>query len=177
MKATKFNEEVLFTADDVVKVDANDIEELKKKARQNPRRRIRICAHKKLDDSIHEMLIVHEKSCYVRPHKHIDKTESFHIVDGSADIILFDEDGQINKIIPMGDYASGRKFFYRLPPSRYHTLMIQSDVLVFHEITNGPFKLEDTVWASWAPLETDVDEVSRYMELIASYIEENCRYG
>ena len=93
MKATKFNEEVLFTADDVVKVDANDIEELKQKARLNPRRRIRICAHKNLEDNIHEMLIVHEKSCYVRPHKHINKTESFHIIDGSADIILFDEDG------------------------------------------------------------------------------------
>ena len=177
MKATKFNEEVLFTADDVVKVDANDIEELKQKARLNPRRRIRLCVHKDLDDSIHEMVIVHEKSCYIRPHKHINKTESFHIIEGSVVIILFDEDGQINKIIPMGDYASGRKFFYRLPPSHYHTLMIQSDVLVFHEITNGPFRPEDTVWASWAPKETDLDEVSRYMELIASSIGENCKYG
>jgi len=130
-----------------------------------------LCVHKGLDDSLHEMLIVHEKSCYIQPHKHIGKTESFHIIEGLVDIILFDEDGRINGIIPMGDYASGRKFFYRLPPSRYHTLMIQSDVLVFHEITNGPFKLEDTVWESWAPLETDVDEVSRYMELIASSIE------
>ena len=177
MEATKFNEEVLFTADDVVKVDANDIEELKQKAKHNRRKRIRLCAHKGLDDSIHEMVIVHEKSCYIRPHKHINKTESFHIIEGSVDIILFDEDGQINEIIPMGDYASGRKFFYRLPPSRYHTLMIKSDVLVFHEITNGPFKPEDTVWASWAPLEKDEDEVSRYMVLIASYIDENCRYG
>ena len=177
MKATKFNEEVLFTADDVVKVDANDIEELKQKARLNPRRRIRICAHKNLEDNIHEMLIVHEKSCYVKPHKHIGKTESFHIIEGSVDIILFDEDGQINEIIPMGDYASGRKFFYRLPSSHYHTLMIQSDVLVFHETTNGPFRPEDTIWAPWAPLETDVDEVSQYMKLIASSIEENHKHG
>ena len=171
MNSTKINEEVLYATDNVVRIESSDIEELKQKARQNPRRRIRICVHKDLDDSIHEMLIVHEKSCYVHPHKHIGKTESFHIIEGTVDIILFDEGGQINEIIPMGDYASGRKFFYRLPPSRYHTLIIQSDVLVFHEITNGPFKLEDTVWASWAPLETDVDEVSRYMELIASPIE------
>ena len=171
MKAIKFNEEVLFTADDVVKVDANDIEELKQKAKHNRRKRIRLCAHKGLDDSIHEMVIVHEKSCYIRPHKHNNKTESFHIIEGSVVIILFDEDGQINKIIPMGDYASGRKFFYRLPPSHYHTLIIQSDVLVFHEITNGPFKPKDTVWAPWAPEEADVDEVSRYMESITNSIE------
>ena len=177
MKTTKFNDEVLFAVDDLVKVDANDIEELKQKARLNPRRRVRLCAHKDLNDSIHEMLIVHEKNCYVRPHKHVGKTESFHIIEGSVDIILFDEDGQINEIIPMGDYASGRKFFYRLPSSHYHTLMIKSDVLVFHEITNGPFKPEDTVWASWAPNESDLDEVSQYMEMITSFINENCKYG
>ena len=177
MRATKFNEEVLFTAEDVVKVDANDIEELKQKAKHNRRRRVRLCTHKDLDASIHEMLIVHEKSCYVRPHKHINKTESFHIIEGSVDIILFDEDGQINETIPMGDYATGCKFFYRLPTSRYHTLLIQSEVLVFHEITNGPFRPEDTVWAPWAPEETDEDEVSQYMELIASSIEEKCKYG
>ncbi|MBC8182557.1 WbuC family cupin fold metalloprotein [candidate division KSB1 bacterium] len=176
MRASKFNDEVLFTADDIAKVDAKDIEELKQKARLNPRRRVRLCVHKDLDDSIHEMLIVHEKSCYIQPHKHIGKTESFHIIEGLVDIILFDEDGQINGIIPMGDYSTGLKFFYRLPPSHYHTLLIQSDVLVFHEITNGPFKSEDTVWASWAPEENDVDEVSRYTELIVSSIEENSKY-
>ena len=172
MRANKFSEEVLFTIDDVVKVDANDIEELKQKAKHNRRKRIRLCAHKGLDDSIHEMVIVHEKSCYIRPHKHINKTESFHIIEGSVVIILFDEDGQINKIIPMGDYASGRKFFYRLPPSHYHTLMIQSDVLVFHEITNGPFNPDDTVWANWAPEETAEDKVSEYKAFLENLIVE-----
>ena len=171
MKTDRINEEVLYAADDVVKVDTNDIEELKQKARLNPRRRIRICTHKDVEDSIHEMLIVHEKSCYVHPHKHIGKTESFHIIEGSVDIILFDDDGQINKTIPMGDYASGRKFFYRLPPANYHTLLIQSDVLVFHEVTNGPFNPKNTLLAPWAPAENNADEVSRYMELIASSIE------
>ena len=173
MRATKFNEEVLYASDDVVKVDSNDIKELKQKAEQNRRSRIRLCAHKNIDDSIHEMLIVHKKNCYVRPHKHINKTESFHIIEGSVDIILLDEDGRINEIVPMGDYATGRKFFFRLPRSRYHTLLIQSEVLVFHEITNGPFKPEETVFASWAPEEKDENEVVKYMKLIAGYNKKN----
>ena len=177
MRTREFNEEVLFASDPIVRVGAKDIEDLKQKARRNPRRRIRICAHRDLSESIHEMLIVHEKSCYVQPHKHINKIESFHIIEGTVDIILFDEDGQINETIPMGNYATGRKFFYRLPPLRYHTLMIQSDVLVFHEITNGPFRPDDTVWAPWAPDETDENAVSQYLELITNYIEENCKYG
>ena len=172
MKTTIFNEEVLFATDAIVQIDASDIAELKQKAKQNPRRRIRICAHSDKRDSIHEMLIVHEKSCYVRPHKHINKTETFHIIEGMVDIILFNEEGRIDQSIRMGDFKSGRKFFYRLPPSRYQTLLIHSDVLVFHEITNGPFKHEETVWASWSPEETDKDEVSQYLTMLADSIHE-----
>ena len=109
------------------------------------------------------MLIVHEKSCYVHPHKHLNKTESFHIIEGQADIIIFDENGSIDEIISMGEKASGLKFFYRLPPSRYHTLVINTDVLVFHEITNGPFRLQDTIWAPWAPNEVNKNSVSIYI--------------
>jgi cupin fold WbuC family metalloprotein len=167
MKTTIINEEVLFAYDEIVQIDTSDIEELKQKAKKNPRKRIRICAHKGSKDTIHEMLIVHDKSCYVRPHKHINKTESFHIIEGEADILLFDEKGHIDQTIPMGSYNSGRTFFYRLPPSCYHTLLIHSDVLVFHEITNGPFRVEDTIWASWSPEEADLDAVSRYMAMLA----------
>ena len=177
MRATKFNEEVLYSADEVVKVDANDIEVLKILAEKNRRRRVRLCVHQDIHDSIHEMLIVHKKNCYVRPHKHLNKTESFHIIEGLVDIILFDENGRINETISMGDYATGRKFFYRLPTSCYHTLLILSEVLVFHEITNGPFKPEESVFAPWAPEENDEDKAFHYMELIASSYEKNCKYG
>ena len=177
MKTDQINEEVLYVADDIVKADANDIEGLKQKAKLNLRRRIRICAHKDVKESIHEMLIVHEKSCYVHPHKHIGKTESFHIIEGLVDIIIFHENGEINKTISMGDYASGRKFFYRLPPSHYHTLIIQSDVLVFHEVTKGPFDPKNTILAPWAPPETNVDKVSKFMELIANSIGDKKNYG
>jgi len=167
MKTIEFNEEVLFATEFIVQIDASDIEDLKQKAKQNPRKRIRICAHKDIKDHLHEMLIVHEKSCYVRPHKHTNMTESFHIIEGKADIILFHEDGTIDQTISMGDIASGLKFFYRLPPSCYHTLLIHSDVVVFHEITNGPYRPEGTIWASWSPEETDLDAVSQYMTKLA----------
>jgi cupin fold WbuC family metalloprotein len=172
MKFTKVNDEVLYSTENIVKVDALDINELKEKARLNHRKRVRLCAHKTIDEKIHEMLIIHEKSCYVRPHKHINKVESFHIIEGRVDILLFDENGRINNLIPMGDYASGRKFFYRLPPSHFHTLIIRSEVLVFHEITNGPFNPDDTVWANWAPEETAEDKVSEYKAFLENLIVE-----
>jgi cupin fold WbuC family metalloprotein len=170
MKTTIFNNEVLYAEDSIVQIDSLDIAELKFKAKQNPRKRIRVCTHKDIEENIHEMLIVHEKSCYVRPHKHTDKTESFHIIEGKADVILFHEDGSIDQLIHMGEFSTGLKFYYRLPPFRFHTLLIHSDVLVFHEITSGPFRLEDTIFAPWSPEEIDEHNVSKYMAKIKGYI-------
>ena len=76
----------------------------------HPRSRIRLCAHPDVNDTLHEMLIVHEKGTYVRPHKHLNKTESVHIIEGSVDVVIFDDDGNITDVIQMGDYKSGRNF-------------------------------------------------------------------
>tara|TARA_B100000795_G_C22748064_1_gene418145 strand:- start:631 stop:1149 length:519 start_codon:yes stop_codon:yes gene_type:complete len=170
MKTTIFNNEVLYAEDSIVQIDSLDIAELKLKAKKNPRKRIRVCAHKNIDENIHEMLIVHEKNCYVRPHKHTGKTESFHIIEGKADVILFHEDGSIDQVISMGEITTGLKFYYRLPPFRFHTLLIHSDVLVFHEITSGPFRIEDTIMAPWSPEETEEDKVSHYMDKLKDFI-------
>lgn len=36
------------------------------------------------------MLIVMAKGSYIRPHKHKNKSESFHIIEGLLDVIVFD---------------------------------------------------------------------------------------
>lgn len=145
------NDEVLISNEDMVHVDELDLKNLKRGALHNERKRIRLCTHKSIDDPLHEMFIVHTKNVYVRPHKHVEKSESFHIIEGLVDVVLFDDDGNIIKIIKMGDYRSGLKFYQRLSKSYFHTLIIKSKILVFHEITSGPFKREDTVFPPWAP--------------------------
>jgi cupin fold WbuC family metalloprotein len=122
-----------------------------------------LCAHGGPEDRLHEMLIVHERSAYVRPHRHPGKTESTHIIEGLVDVVVFDDDGRIASVIRMGDYASGRTFYYRMAAPVFHTLIIRSDVLVFHETTNGPFDRRDTVFAPWAPQDGDVNAVSTFM--------------
>ena len=86
-------------------------------------------------------------------------------------IDFFNEDGLIDQVISMGDISSGLKFFYRLPPLCYHTLLIHSEALVFHEITNGPFKMEDTIWAPWSPDEADQNAVIQYMAALVNSIQ------
>lgn len=157
------NPEVLYSKVAITTTDRSDIALFKQLSSQNLRKRIRLCAHGSPDDRLHEMLIVHERSTYVRPHKHLGKTESTHIIEGLVDVVLFDDDGQIERVISMGDYASGKTFYYRIETPVFHTLIIRSDVLVFHETTNGPFERRDTVFAPWAPEDNDVNFVSTFI--------------
>lgn len=166
MKTTKQNEEVLIAAEPVVSVNRADVAELVAQALRNARGRMRLCAHSTPESKVHEMLIVHTRETYVRPHKHVAKSESFHIIQGTAEVILFSDSGDIAQVIPMGDCASGRAFYYRLSEELYHSLVITSDVLVFHEVTSGPFIRSETMLAPWAPDENDPAAVQAFMERI-----------
>jgi cupin fold WbuC family metalloprotein len=165
----KLNEEVLVADEELVRVSALDVGRLKTAAAANERRRIRILAHRDVSDSLHEMLIVHARGVYVRPHKHVGKSESLHVIEGEADVVFFGEDGSVREVVPIGSAGSGRAFYYRLAASWYHTLLLRSDFLVFHEVTNGPFKPEDTLFAPWAPDEGDPD-VAAFQERIGSAV-------
>ena len=159
----KQNAEVLYTNDLITVAAQSDIEELKLLSAFNPRKRIRLCTHLNQMELLHEMIIVHEKTAYVRPHKHPGKSESTHIIEGIVDVVMFDDGGRINQVIRMGDYASGKPFFYRMATPTYHTLIIRSDLLVFHETTDGPFDKKDTIFAPWAPEDVDVNSVDSFM--------------
>ena len=167
MRIRKFSEEVLFTEDDLVAVDSNGIDFLKEQALGTARERMRICAHKDVSDTLHEMIIVHHKGAYVRPHKHLGKIESCHIIEGEVDLVVYDDDGSVIDVVRMGDYSSGKTFYHRMSESRFHTLLIRSEVLVFHEITNGPFDKSSTAFPAWAPEEGDHEGVRRFMEDLA----------
>ena len=171
MPAQPPNPEVAIAAGPVVAVTRRDVDSLKSRAEGNCRRRMRLCAHQDSDDPLHEMLIILGHGSYIRPHKHLHKTESFHIMEGRADLVLFDDEGRITDVLRMGEYASGRTFYYRLCAAYYHTVMVRSDFLTFHETTNGPFQRADTIFPGWAPEEADAVERDRYLAGLAEAVE------
>jgi cupin fold WbuC family metalloprotein len=169
--------EVLYATGPFVTVQATEIADLVSDAARNQRRRIRLCAHLSPADTVHEMMIVHERSCYVRPHKHIGKGESFHIITGAVDVVLFNDDGSVDEVISMGTYESGLPFFYRIAAPVYHTLLIRSDVLVFHETTSGPFDRTQTEFPQWAPDGANDEQVSAYLAHLETNIISKRRAG
>lgn len=158
------NDEVLFTREPVTLVDAAEIDSLKAIAARTPRRRVRLCTHHHADDPLHEMLILHARDAYVRPHLHTVKPESFLVIEGTARLFLFDESGRVTHAEDVGPPESGRGFYARFPAGQYHCFVITADWLVFHETTLGPFDRGQLRFAPWAPAETETDAVRAYVE-------------
>ena len=147
-------------------VDAEVIAFLKQAALKSPLRRARFCAHLSPDAEQHDMLIVSHRDTYVTPHRHFNKSETFVLLEGAAEVILFDESGAVEKTIKLGTPASGRPFFYRMPPRQFHSLSIESEVVVFLENTKGPFSLGDREHAKWAPDYKDTENGKAFIATI-----------
>jgi cupin fold WbuC family metalloprotein len=159
--------EVFLSTGSQVSLNAGHVSELIGLARLNPRHRVRFCLHTNPEEAVHEMVIVHPKGAYVRPHKHLGKAESMLVLDGQVDYVVFNEEGEIIDRLAMSDFGSGKLFYQSIRTDLYHTLIIRSSWLVFLEITQGPFTRKDTVFASWSPEDSEHDAVAGFMKRFA----------
>ncbi len=108
-----------------MRVTAADLAAVRDRGTRSPRKRARLCTHPVPTDPLHEMLICLARGTYVRPHRHAGKSESFHIIEGELDVLLFHDGGSIREVIRMGPYQSGKVFFYRLMEPCFHTVLAE----------------------------------------------------
>lgn len=151
MNATKLSDEVFLAQSPVVSVTKEDIQFLKARAIENPRGRCRLLLHQDVNDTLHEMVIVHTEGGYIRPHKNFTGDKSFSVVEGAFALVSFDEDGNVTGHQVVAAYPEGGVFTVRLTDSRYHTLVNLTPQVVFIETCLGPFK--GSQYAPWAPEE------------------------
>jgi len=156
--------EVYQAEGEVVWATRENVDFLKERAAESQRRRARMLAHPGSDDSIHEMLVVLARDNYIHPHIHPNKTESFHMVEGRMNVILFHEDGEILEVVRMGDTTSGLPFFYRQTRPIYHTIIPLTEFVAFNEVTPGPFDASDLKLAEWAPAEGPDGKLKAYID-------------
>jgi cupin fold WbuC family metalloprotein len=154
--------EVFLAQGPITAIGPAELNTLKAAVKSSPKRRARINAHPDGEDTLHEMIIAIDASSYVRPHKHPGKSEAFHIVEGEVDIIVFRDDGEIDRVIELGPPGGRHPFYYRMSGAFFHTLIIRSDLLIVHEITNGPFRPSATIFAEFAPEDHETDQADAY---------------
>lgn len=158
----------IFNRQDVIEVGPESLEDLKSRARASPRSRSRLCLHRSVDEDVHEMVIVLCRATFIRPHRHpVGKAESYHVIDGGMDVFLFDDAGKVMRIIKMGAPSAGKTFLYRLMSNLWHMPVVRSEFVIYHETYQGPFRKDrDVEYAGWAPEESDVDGVKRFLKKI-----------
>lgn len=161
--------EVLVATGGVVRVAAADMGEVARRASRSSRKRARLCTHPAATDTLHEMLICLARGTYIRPHRHVGKSESFHIIEGELNVVLFHDDGTLREVILMGPYHTNATFFYRLMEPCFHTVLVKTPRVLFHETTNGPFNISDNDYAPWSPAEHDAN-VAEYLDSLQAMI-------
>jgi cupin fold WbuC family metalloprotein len=128
------------------------IRRLKEAAAASPLRRARLCLHRADGDAVQEMIIALCRDVLFRPHRHEAKSESFHVIEGELDVVVFGARGAPERVIRMGPPGSGRVVCYRLSASAWHAILPRSEFVVFHEATAGPYLPgEPAQFAPWAP--------------------------
>ena len=106
---------------------------------------LRICLHKNSKSSHHDMIILQQKRNFYKPHKHLKKGETYHIMKGSMICVLFKNNGSIKKTckISRGD-------IFRTPINVYHTMIPTSPHVIYHESKRGPLlKKNDSIFPNW----------------------------
>lgn len=157
---------VFGVAGPIVTVTRRMIDQLEAVAAAQPLKRARLCAHRSSEDPLHEMLIVLARGTYIRPHRHFGKSESFHVIEGTCNLVLFDDMGDIQRVISLGTYESGKIFFYRLSEAMYHTVLVTSERFIIHETTNGPLRPHDSEFAVWSPAAEDANAARDYVNAL-----------
>ena len=166
----KENKEVYYFKDqNILTLTKRDLSFLKSKVKRTKKKRIRFCFHNNKKDSLHEMVILLQKGTYIRPHMHIQKPESLHIIEGECDVIFFNTNGQIVDIKNISKKKNS-VFYYRLNKPIYHTFVLKSKYVIFHETTTGPLNRSKTKYASWAPDEEKKLAVKKFLNELSMSI-------
>jgi cupin fold WbuC family metalloprotein len=140
-----------FAQEPVAALTPEALERIRLAARDSPRRRARLCLHGSLAERLHEMIIVLRRGTEILIHRHPHKAECYHVLDGFAVLRIVDANGVSIARQELGPFGSGRATVCRIAEGLWHTLEIESDELILHESTTGPWQQEDTEYFASNP--------------------------
>ncbi len=144
-------------------IDQALLDGLTREALDKPRRRLNHNFHQ-LSDPCQRMLNAIEPDSYVRPHRHLSppKNEAFLVLQGDLSVIIFKEDGTIERSIRLNQASDSRGV--DIKPGVWHSLVCHASGTVIFEAKDGPYiPATDKDFASWAPEESS-SQVKAYLE-------------
>lgn len=143
----------------VTSISGSLFDSVAERASASPRLRMNHNFHAGPGDNPHRFLNVLLEGTYIRPHRHLDppKAETFLVLEGAADVIIFDDAGSITSRYRLGSESpDGRLWGVDIPAGVWHTILPRSPRAVCFEVKPGPWEpASDKEFAAWAPAEND----------------------
>ncbi len=162
------NESLFVATNDTGFLDRDIVGWLKSKARLATNKRARICLHQSADELVHEMIIAVHKESYIPPQIHPDKVESFHLIEGQCDVVLFTPDGKVENVVKLNAATNSEcSYFYRVGAGVPHVIRIDSEFVVFHEVAKGPVTANSNQIPKWLPHFESVEKAKRWLSSLS----------
>ena len=152
-----------------VKLEEEHLKLLVEDAKTNKQGRARINFHPSPESQVHEMIIALDQKTRVNVHRHINKSESFHVIIGCLVVVLFDRESNITEEIILA--SKSPNYFYRLNEDIDHLVIPISSYVVMHETTSGPFRKGDSRTPEWAKSQEGLDKIESLRKLYISRFE------
>ncbi len=145
-------------------IQDEDLQQLTSVAKSSLRLRSHLNIHPKESDAIQRLCLAMQPGTYVRPHRHPEagKWELFVVIQGAADVLLFQANGQLSDRIPIADTAANR--IVEIPEQTWHAVIAKQENTILFEVKPGPYTpLDDKHFADWAPPEYD-SQVEEFLQ-------------
>lgn len=150
-------------------VDAATIAALKRCAARYPTKNVRLCLHASPEARFHSMVIHERKGTFYPPHRHVEKGENWHIVEGRMAVFTFDAAGGVTDARRLGGEAG---LIYQVDPNVYHTVVALTDAVIYHETKLGPFLgTADSLTPAWSPDPSDAESVRSYVAWLLTHLD------
>jgi len=128
------------------------LDEMTARSAASPRRRTHHNLHTSPADPVQRFVVVAQSDTYIRPHRHMTKSELCTMVRGRFEVVVFDADGTITERTVVGEDTPN--IAYELPSQTWHTLLALTDGAAFVEVKEGPYDPATAAeFARWAPEE------------------------
>lgn len=156
-----------------VRVNMELIGELKNIVSSFKDKNVRLCLHDGPQAVFQNMIIIERKDKYYRPHKHLNKGESFHIIEGKMAVFTFGDSGNV---IDSCILEQDGNIVYRVAQNSYHAVMPITDLVIYHEAKPGPFLGQgDSIFPEWSAGEDDKEGIDKYKLLLMSNLKKTAR--
>lgn len=149
------SDEVYYVTSRFKAIGPDELVFLKERAAENPRLRCRLCLHPNPSDPLNQMVITFRGDTYFRPLRHLERPQSFHVIEGSMRLAFLDETGEVIDAVDLRPAGQGGPYIVRVEPRQWYAFILQDEWFVFHEIISGPMTSGEREFAPFAPEDDD----------------------